>query len=209
MLKILIADNQILTYKGIVALITDVKDLKVIGRAKNFKELELMIGKHQPDVIIIDHHQGDDLEAKFLQDTHIPFDHTHIVLISNKQNRNEIIELADLGLKNYISKECTHDELIQAIRSAAKGEQFYCEITMHNIFGKSVPTKNGDTLPVLSVRETEIINLIAEGLANKDIAERLFLSVHTIKTHRKNIIKKLGFTFKNASELVLFTDYLK
>ncbi|MFD0764343.1 LuxR C-terminal-related transcriptional regulator [Mucilaginibacter lutimaris] len=208
MLKILIADNQIITYKGIASLLDDIAGFKIVGRAKDFNELSLMINQYQPNVVIVDHHLGDDFEAKYLQNTFIPFDHTHIVLISNKQNRNEIVELADLGLKNYLSKECTQEELIQSIVCAAKGEQFYCEITMRTIFGKNLPTKKSDT-PILSIRETEIINLIAEGLANKDIAGRLFLSVHTVKTHRKNIIKKLGFTFKNASELILFTDYLK
>jgi DNA-binding CsgD family transcriptional regulator len=63
-----------------------------------------------------------------------------------------------------------------------------------------LPEKD-DTIPQLSSRETELIHLIAEDLTNKEIADKLFLSVHTIKTHRKNIIKKLGFSFKNTTKL--------
>ena len=207
MIKVLIADNQALTYEGLLSILSDIKGIKVMGRAVDYKELDILIPLFKPDIIIIDHNQGDDFEIQFGLGNFLKFNHAHILILSNKQVRNDIIGLTDRGIKNYVSKNCTRDELVHAIYSTAKGEQFFCETTMHTIFGKNLPSKT-DATPILSPREVEIVNLIADGLHNKDIAERLYLSVHTIKTHRKNIIKKLGFTFKNAAELVLLINYI-
>jgi DNA-binding NarL/FixJ family response regulator len=207
MIKVLIADNQTLTYEGLLSILSGIKGVKVIGRAVDCKDLDVLI-QLKPDIIIIDHNQGDDFEVQFEQGNFIKFNHAHILILSNKQVRNNIIALSDMGIKNYVSKNCTRDELLQAVSSTATGEQFFCETTMHTIFGKNLPSKKTDASSILSPREVEIVNLIADGLHNKDIAERLYLSVHTIKTHRKNIIKKLGFTFKNAAELVLLINYI-
>lgn len=208
MIKVLIADNQTLTYEGLISILSGIKAIQVVGRAVDFTELDALILKLKPDIIIIDHNLGDDFEIQFQQGSFIRFDHSHILILSNKQVRNNIIGLTDMGIKNHVSKNCSRNELIQAIHSAANGEQFFCETTMHTIFGKNLPSKKTDAEPALSQRETEIVTLIADGLHNKDIAEQLFLSVHTVKTHRKNIIKKLGFTFKNAAELILLINYI-
>jgi len=154
-----------------------------------------MIAAYNPDVIIIDHR--DTAEIKKLN---TQFDTTRLLILSNKQQKGEIMELINLGIKNYVSKGCTKQELIHAVYAAAKGKQFFCESTLQSLFGSRITGKTIADMPSLSSRETELVHLIAEGMTNKEIAEKLFLSVHTVKTHRKNIIKKLGFTFKNTAE---------
>ena len=202
-IQILIADTQVLTREGIIALLTDIKGINIAGIADSIESLKHLIMLKRPDVIILDHNYRDHLGINDLKNIGIRFDLAKILILSNRQTRSEILELIDLGIKNYICKDCTHQEIIDAIYATAKGETFFCESTRRLLNENSNEEKN---VPQLSTRETEIVQLIAEGMTNKEISERLFLSIHTVKTHRKNIIKKLGFTFKNAADLMLYTS---
>ncbi|MES2426019.1 MAG: response regulator transcription factor [Bacteroidota bacterium] len=203
MINILIADNQTLTREGIKATLTNIVDITIKGTAAYSIELEQLIISHKPKVIILDPNYNQRLTLTDLKHIQSKYPAVRLLVLSNRQNREEIQELIDLGIKNYVFKECSREELVNAIYSTAKGEQFFCKKTFETLFGNKLIPEKEDVLPQLSVRETELIYLIAEGLTNKDIAEKLFLSVHTIKTHRKNIIRKLGFTFKNTAELSL------
>lgn len=208
MIDVIIADNQALTLKGVISILSDIDEINVTGIAATPGELEEMIIALKPQVIIIDHNYGHFLNAAQIIRIKEQFDFTHILILSNRQHRNEILELVNLGIKNYVFKDCSTEEIIDAIFTTARGEQFFCKSTLQVLFGNNLPPKRVDGAQLLSYRETEIVHLIAEGLANKDIAEKLYLSIHTIKTHRKNIIRKLGFTFKHASELILLLSYL-
>ena len=197
MINVLIADKQALTREGIISVLSVVKDVKVTGQAASPASLEQMINLNKPDVIIIDHFNINDIKR-----VSTLFDPAHMLIISNRQQKNGIKEVIDLGIKTYISKKCSKDELIKAVYAAAKGKQFFCERILNELAEDKIIEKDSENTPQLSTRETELVHLIAEGLTNKEIAERLFLSIHTVKTHRKNIIKKLGFTFKNAADLI-------
>jgi DNA-binding NarL/FixJ family response regulator len=195
MINVLIADSQLLTREGVTSILSGIADVDVRGVVTNRAELEAMILAYKPDVIIIDH-----LANSEIKKINTRFDFSHVLVLSNKQQKSEILELVSLGIKALISKDCSRQELIHAVYAAAKGKQFFCENILQMLFGNKITGKSVDDVPSLSSRETEIIHLIAEGMTNKEIAEKLFLSIHTIKTHRKNIIKKLGFTFKNTAE---------
>lgn len=207
MINLIIADNQVLTREGLIALLADIDNINITGIADTPAQLKAMLAHLKPDVIVmdIDVHNFSIGDVKDVQEG---FSLTQVLILSNRKQKNEILEVVNEGLKNFVGKTCTRDELIDAIYATAKGEQYFCESTMKTLFGDKLPGKKVEGLPVLSSRETEIVNLIAEGKQNKDIADQLFLSVHTVRTHRKNIIKKLGFTFKNAAELVLLIGYI-
>jgi len=204
--NVLIADNQYLTYKGLVATLSDITDIRIVGKAATQAELRQMIAQLKPDVVIIDHKYSDHFSIGTIKSIPQEFSFSRILILSNRQHKNEILDFINDGIINYVTKTCSLNELIQAIYATAKGEQFFCTVTAQTLFGDTLPSGE---IPQLSPRETEILHLITEGLPNKDIAERLFLSVHTVKTHRKNIIKKLGFTFKNAAGLASMAQLLK
>lgn len=204
MINLLIADNQILTREGLIAILSDYRNIHIIGSVSTLAELEQLLAGIRPEVIIMDIQHFSVSEILDIRSRY----NVQILILSNRQHKNEILQAIEHGIKNYIFKECSTQEITDAIHATAKGEQFFCERTMQTLFGHKLPPKKVDGMPLLSYRETEIVQLIAEGMANKDIAEKLYLSVHTIKTHRKNIIKKLGFTFKHASELILLLSYL-
>ncbi len=208
MINVLIADHQTFTREGVISVLSTSSDIQVVGTATSLTELEQLFTQFKPEVIIMDYYFSPYITIQDFKKNHAQFKSAHILAFSNRQSKSEILDVIEQGVKNYICKECSRDELIMAIYATAKGEQFFCKNTLQELFGDRLPKKKDDNGPMLTFRETEIVRLIADGMANRDIAEKLFLSIHTVKTHRKNIIKKLGFTFKNASDLVFLLDYL-
>ncbi|WPU95315.1 response regulator transcription factor [Mucilaginibacter sabulilitoris] len=206
MINVIVADNQILTREGLSAVLASVKDIRVLGWASTPALLDNMIRELEPKVVIIDHDEGFSLDD--IKNIIARYNFINVLVLSNNQQRVAILEMMYKGVKNHISKSSRKDEIINAVYVTARGEQYICERTSKILFGDRPAITETSEAPSLSSRETEIVHLIAKGLTNKEIAEKLYLSVHTIKTHRKNIIKKLGFTFKNAAELVLMVGYL-
>jgi DNA-binding NarL/FixJ family response regulator len=204
MIKVLIADIQLLTREGISALLSPISAIKIVDNAVNFAQLEKLARKHKPDVIILDDH----FIANEIPDLALHFAPARLLLLSAALQRTDFLAFQARGIESYLSKHCTAGELIEAVHTTAKYEAYICSRTSEIVSAVEIVSDKAEVISQLSVRETEIVHLIAEGLPNKDIAEKLFLSVHTIKTHRKNIIKKLGFTFKNAAELVLLLSTL-
>ena len=205
MIDVLIADSQILTREGIKSMLSDIIDIRIIGSAKSSGEMEQLIVELKPQVIIIDHDYNNRFTIKDIQNVYSNHSYTRILVLSNRAAKNKVLDIIDLGIKNYVFKECSREELVTAVYKTANDEQFFCKNTFETLFGSKLLPEREEPVNALSSRETEIVQLIAAGMTNKEIAEKLFLSIHTIKTHRKNIIKKIGFTFKNAADLMIYT----
>ena len=111
-------------------------------------------------------------------------------------------------MRSYVKKSCSLEEIINAVSDTAKGERFFCGQVLDRLRRESVDLDSlidndfGCEPVVISERESEIIALIAEGMTNTQIAEKLFLSGHTVGTHRKNIMQKLGVN--NTAALVMY-----
>jgi len=201
LIDVLIADNQTLTREGVKATLANIVDINIAGTAAYPIELEQLLINRKPRVVILDPNYNRRFTNEDINNIKLKHSNVRVLVLSNRQSREDIQTVIDLGIKNYVFKECSREELVHAIYSAAKGEQFFCKNTFETLFGNKLLPEKDDSTPQLSSRETELIHLIAEGLTNKEIADKLFLSIHTVKTHRKNIIRKLGFSFKNTTEL--------
>ncbi len=133
---------------------------------------------------------------------------TRVVAITPDQEGQTIINALRAGVTSYVKKDCDIDEIISSVRETAQGSKFFCGQILETIRRVEIDPededfKNFNCEPVhLSEREQEIITLIAEGLTNTAIAEQLFLSPHTVNTHRKNIMQKLGV--KNTASIVMY-----
>ena len=131
-----------------------------------------------------------------------------IVAITPEQSAQTLVNALRSGVKSYIKKDCDSGEIIDSIRETYRGNKFFCGQILETIRNASINVDDIDfeafsCEPVsLSERESEIITLIAEGLTNIQIAESLFLSNHTINTHRKNIMGKLGV--RNTAGIVMY-----
>lgn len=203
-IKILIADNNFLTRKGIQGLLDDNEDFLFVGEAENKTELIEKALLKQPHLLIIDHAcQG--FTAEDVKEFKKQFPKIQVLAITAMLSKPLIAKAMEYGVKSYLLKECDKDEITEAIYKTAQGEKFLCGKVLDVIMNETdeVVTIGASCKGLnISEREIEIIILIAEGFSNKQIADKLFLSTHTVTTHRKNIMNKLDIN--NTAGLVLF-----
>ncbi|MES2591851.1 MAG: response regulator transcription factor [Bacteroidota bacterium] len=202
-IKVLIADSQLLVREGIRSLLSKTKDIQVVGEVQEGKELSSKISKMKPDVVIIDYHLPGFFEIDDIKMIHKNFPDTNIMIVTANQHKNDILKVLEYGVNNYILKLCDKEEFLNAVYASAKKEKFFCGKVVDAILEKHFPKKEHCEAANLTPREVEIIKLISEGLTNGKIAQKLYLSIHTVSTHRKNILKKLGLN--NTSELIMYS----
>ena len=204
-IKILIADSHTLTREGTKYLLTSKNDFNVVGEAMDSSELLTLIPKTNPDILIIDFNIPEHFSIKDIAYVKEKYPCISILVITTNTNKADIINVLNYGINAYILKECDEEEIIQAIYSSARKEKFFCKRVISAVLEKETHPNNieNNCLPIsLSERELEIIKHIADGYTTKCIALKLFLSFHTVNTHRKNIFKKLNV--HSASELILY-----
>jgi len=204
-IRILIADGNFLVREGLKNVIAGQKDMKCCGLAVSGEEMIVQAAQLQPDLIIVDH-LGVSFGAAVVRKTR-SVSSANILSISDKPLRRVLNEAMDAGVTSYLLRDCERDEIFEAIRATAKGEKFFCgkivSEVMQSTDEAAAPDGSFSCDGIkISAREAEIIRLVAEGLTNKEIADRLFLSAHTVTTHRKNIMAKLNVN--NTAGLVLY-----
>ncbi len=201
--KVLIADNSFLIREGFRSIVAGNKDFMLVGEAEKAEDLGEKLLLHRPDVLVMDFTSSffcmDDVAVISEK-----YPEVKILAITNPQPKAVFSKAIESGVISYLLKDCGKEEIIEALYSTAKGQKFFCgKIVDKIISSESVPAEGISCDGVrLSQREIEIVRLVAEGLSNKEIADKLFLSVHTITTHRKNIMAKLGVN--NTAGLVMF-----
>ncbi|GAB4137893.1 MAG: response regulator transcription factor [Bacteroidia bacterium] len=204
--KVLLAEHNYLVREGLKTLMNASNGLECIGIAENAAELELALKNGAtPEVVIIDHlHDDFGISAvKFIR-KHAPS--AFILSITVKPNKKVLSEALAAGVTSYLMRDCGRDEIIDAIHTTASGEQFLCGQIVSHVMSTpdevSAEQEYSCDGVKISSREAEIIRYVAEGLTNKEIADKLYLSAHTVTTHRKNIMAKLGIN--NTAGLVLY-----
>ena len=201
--KVLLADAQFLIRFALKELLKETNTFLVIGEAGNEAELNRLITKTPPDIIVIDYNQPGffSIESiKHLIDQHPTIE---LLVISSDENKENIYDVINSGVLRFLTKKCDAHEINEAFRAIIRGEKFFCSSIFNFIFEMSFSQNSYSSNPLpLSARELEIVQLIAKGLIAKEISKKLNLSTHTVYTHRKNIMEKLKL--KRSSELVLF-----
>lgn len=209
MIKVLVADKNFLSRIGLELLVGELKGFDVVPSVCGDKEdLINQIQLSKPNIVITDFISlGISFEE--LKKLTKKFSKTKFLVITEMLSKKDWDEVLESGAISYLLKECDKIEILEAINSTMKGEKFMCgkivsfltaseEIVPNNSFIKSLGC---DGIPVTD-REIDVIRGIAEGLSNKLIADKLNLSTHTVNTHRKNIMSKLGVN--NTAGIVMF-----
>lgn len=159
----------------------------------------------QPDMLFIDFGSDNQFASERLASLRILYPNVPIMLYISEHNLKTVKQLLNLGIQSVMTYECDFEEIFESMESILKGGKAYCNKVLDVLLNENQDEPNTDCLPVqLSKREIEVLQLVVSGMSSKQIAEELFLSYHTINTHRKNIIKKVGV--KNVSELVIFAQ---
>ena len=209
MIKVLIADKNFLSRVGLELLVGELKGFDLAPSVCGEKEAlinQLQISK--PNLLIADFISLG-ISINELKSICKKYTKTKFLIITEWLSKKESVEVLESGITSFLLKDCDKIEILEAINSTIKGEKFICgkivrflsassEIKSSNSFIKSLSC---DGFQVTN-REVDIIRGIAEGLPNKLIAVKLNLSTHTVNTHRKNIMAKLGV--KNTAGIVIF-----
>jgi len=204
--KIILADSNELIRIGLRTIFKS-QNIEIVGEAKNNNELLALTKNFEADVILIDY-TSPGFDVNVLPKIVSKNKKTGIVAITPEQSAQTLVDALRGGVRGYVKKDCDILEIIDSIKEIAKGNRFFCGQILETIQAASINVDdlefdNFNCEPVIiSERESEIITLIAEGQTNQQIAETLFLSNHTINTHRKNIMAKLGV--KNTAGIVIY-----
>jgi two-component system invasion response regulator UvrY len=198
----LIADNQPLTVAGLELFLSEKQDIKVVGKVKKGEELVGLVEIFQPSLLIVDYNSPGYVALDDIRNAMASSSKTNVLILSSDNNKASILEALQLGVKGYITKECSLEEVGMAVQATAKGEKFFCHKVLDIIMEKHFSVAPESEPTVLTTRETEILKLIAHGHSTQVIADTLFLSPHTVQTHRKSIIKKLNI--KSPTEFVIY-----
>ncbi|PBQ30654.1 hypothetical protein CNR22_02320 [Sphingobacteriaceae bacterium] len=209
MIKVLIADKNFLSRVGLELLVGELKGFELVPSVCGDKEdLINQLYLSKPNLLIADFvalgMSGEELKVLVKK-----YSRTKFLIITELLSKKELNAVLESGVTSFLLKDCDKIEILEAINSTIKGEKFICgkiisflsaspEIVTNNSFIKSLGC---DGVPVTE-REIDIIRGIAEGLSNKLIADKLKLSTHTVNTHRKNIMNKLGVN--NTAGVVMF-----
>jgi len=200
-IRILIADDHRVFIDGMIALLKQVPGMEVVADAENGQQMTEQCAIHQPDVVLSDIQMPvmDGIEAT--AQIHKRFPKIKIVALTMLNESMFIKQMLEAGAAGYVLKTIDKEELINVIKKVAAGEKhFSAEVTAQLL--NNFSAKSSSPLDNLTKREKEILALIAQGLTDKEIADKVFLSPLTIITHRKNILGKLGL--KNKVELTRF-----
>lgn len=194
-IRVLIADDHKIMLAGLRSLLEKQTDLQVIAEAENGRKAVQLAQETKPDIVVMDVSMPDlnGIEATTQIIESVP--DTRVIALSMHSDKRFVLGMLRAGAAGYLLKDCASQELANAIHQVAGGKKYLSpEITGVVIDDFLLGASPGEALTVssqLSAREREVLQLIAEGWSTKQIAAHLYVSVKTIETHRRQIMKKL------------------
>lgn len=205
-IRLLLVDDHDVVRTGIKMLLESQKDLLIVGEASSGAQAIEMSRSLQPDVIVMDLTLPDISGIEVTRQLKAENPGQAIVALTIHEDEQYFFEMLQAGASGYVPKRAAPDDLIAAIRTAYQGEVYiYPSLTktlVADYLGRAGQETEGSRLEGLSSREAVVLTLLAEGLSNEKIGERLEISKHTVARHREKIMHKLGL--HSRSELVKF-----
>ena len=205
--EILIVDDHGLVRDGLRTLLDSQDGLRVVGDARTADEA-LALARHLlPDVVVLDVHLPDRDGYEICGEIREFSPNTRILMFSGLADGSALVEAAKAGADGFVSKETDNAEIIDAVKRVAEGAAVLGESSAQAMFRHLRRQKPVSKLSALSDREREVLALLAEGLTNREIAARLFISEKTVRNHVSGVLRKLGF--RHRTEAALFAAPLR
>lgn len=201
-IKVVMADDHEVVRNGIKRLFILDKKITIIGEASNGADAVDLVRYHKPDIALLDIFMPkmNGIEATEIIKDEMP--EVLVVMLTAYEDSTHLESALSAGADGYLTKDITAKNLVESIHKVVLGERVYSQSILH-LVQKRTPTAHTDSTPVgITVREQEILNLVAEGKSSPEIAEILNISFRTVQTHRQNIMDKLGV--KNAAGLIKY-----
>jgi RNA polymerase sigma factor (sigma-70 family) len=203
---VLLADDHLVVRKGLRSILERQSGIEVVGEAADGREAVALSESLVPDVVIIDitmpHLNGIDATAQIVKRN----PKIGAVILSVHSDETYILRALNAGARGYLLKDSAETDLVKAVETVAQGKPFFSPAIAEALledYMRFLHQRNlQDSYDLLTDREKEILQLLAEGMSNKEIASILNLSVYTVETHRANLMQKLGL--HNTAEIVLY-----
>ena len=203
---VLLADDHAVVRKGLRFLLDESQHVEVIAEAADGREAVALAQRSRPDLVIIDiqmpNLNGIDAAAQILKDR----PETAVIILSMYSDESYILRALNAGAKGYLLKDSVETDILAAVRAVTHGKPFFSPAITQTLLEDymRLMTQQGvqDNYDLLTDREKEVLQLLAQGLTNKEVANTLDLSVYTVEGHRGNLMQKLKL--RNTAEIVLY-----
>ena len=205
-MRVLLADDHSIVRRGLKSLIETEPGLRVVAEAGDGLEALRLCAEHRPDIAILDvgmpKLNGIEVAARVQKLEHPP----HVIILSMHADESYILRALAAGARAYLLKDATDEDLLPAVRSVAAGKPFFSPtvtaVLVEDYMRQLQARGLTDSYHLLTDREKEVLQLLAEGRSNKEVATLLDLGVSTVETHRANLMQKLNL--HNTAEIVLY-----
>ena len=205
-MRVLLADDHAIVRRGLRSLLETEPQMSVVAEAADGHEAIRLAEEHHPDVAILDigmpPMNGIEVAARLRAIDQPP----RVVVLSMHTDESYILRALAAGAQAYLLKDSTDEELLPALRAVASGKPFFSAAVSAALvedYGRHLQSRGlTDTFHLLTAREREVLQLLAEGRANKEVAALLEVGLSTVETHRANLMQKLNL--HNTAEIVLY-----
>jgi len=196
-IRVIVADDHALFRRGLEMVLESEPDIEVVAEANNGNEVIALAEQHMPDLVLMDVRmpgKGGIDAAQAIKDA-VP--HTKILMLTISDEEEDLYDAIKAGASGYLLKEISIEEVASAIRSVHAGQSLISPSMASKLLNEFAAMARKDEekqqmpAPRLTVREMEVLTLVAQGLNNRDIAKQLFISENTVKNHIRNILEKL------------------
>ncbi len=210
-IKVLVVDDHALVRRGIISVLAGEENLEVVGEASDGLEAIEKAKETHPDIIVMDLNMPrfSGLDATQALQAEMP--QVNVLILTISDSEADLFSAMKFGARGYMLKETTPEELVYAISYVAKGGVLVSPLMATKLLNEFKNTETGvkietseATLSELSLREVEVLKLVAQGLTNKQIADSLYISENTVKTHLRNIMEKLHLTNRSQAAAYAF-----
>jgi len=204
--RVLLADDHTLIRAGLSMVVEAQPDFTVVGEAEDGRSAVELATKLKPDVVVMDIGMPNLNGIEAARQIRDESPDTQVVMLSMHSDEGYVLRALKAGAKGYLLKDSAEADLARAIRAAVAGKAFFSpavgKVLLEDYMRKLKRTGAEDSYELLSAREREILQLVAEGKSSKEIANLLNLSVYTVETHRAKVMQKLNL--RGIPELILY-----
>jgi DNA-binding NarL/FixJ family response regulator len=206
LVRVLLADDHKLIRAGLVLVVQQQPDLSVIGEADDGRQAVQLVESLKPDVVVMDIGMPNLNGIEAARQITASRPDTAVVILSMHADEGYVLRALKAGARAYLLKDSATTDLVQAIRAVVEGKSFFSpavsKVLLQDYMRKLHRSGAEDSYDLLSPREREVLQLVAEGQSNKEVANLLNLSTYTVETHRAKIMQKLNL--KGVPELILY-----
>jgi DNA-binding NarL/FixJ family response regulator len=204
-IRVLLADDHPIFRDGMRKLLEGEPDVTIVGEASSGAECIQLLSKLKPDILLLDLRMPDKDGLSVLEEVNFDALQTKVIVVTATEDDRDVVRAMRLGARGVVLKQSATDLLLRSIRKVHQGEIWLDQRMTAEVmkaFAKSAEGGTRREKPLLSDREKEIVQLVAQGYRNREIGEKLFISEQTVKNHLHNIFDKLGVS--DRLELALY-----